>query len=549
MPDNILEASLVSLEEAERLDKWAALHEKAQSRAFVRLELAHEDPVKGGRIYNVRYRRFCYKDYKHARCQIYESPHSLSFSYQTQSNGRMSESWRYVCSFRSGRLRLFKVSPPRDAADVGKKVIRSGFPERFDLMAAIKEPYPAAKKRFARRFIKMLRAKARTNGATLPKGDFDDLTEFLIQALWPAAKSVREQFKAIRGTELNIDHNLRWILRRLRGAPDSIVKSMTGYDSRVVTRLFWEAIKCQPRDSKRPYVPNLNEDNWESKWSWLALLRTYLPVDYTQQILKSEKIAEWCIRFSEDPSALRRFLKQWDAKKVTRMLTDTCADGFTIRDTMQMLDQWPNQHNGEQLTRRFKDIPEMHEWLSAERNRAVVERQAAWVRRMQNLQNQMTPEQRAEEEAREAAWKKKQEEPLSRMEWAKEIDGDMVMTPDGKVYMIVAPKTGLDLVAWGESMRNCIGSYRAQIETGYSRILGVIEGSEIKWGIEIDPKTRRVIQFRGVCNKEAPLEVRNAVESELVKHRLIDFAYHQKVTLEPGAYAAIAALDPAETIF
>ena len=72
-------------------------------------------------------------------------------------------------------------------------------------------------------------------------------------------------------------------------------------------------------------------------------------------------------------------------------------------------------------------------------------------------------------------------------------------------------------------MHNCIGFYDYQIRRGYSQIFGVkTAGSDraCDWGIDVHD--RRIVQFRGLCNVEAPEELQRVVRDVLERANLID---------------------------
>ena len=402
-------------------------------------------------------------------------------------------------------------------------MVRHSQPCQLNLLAPIDNAYPEAERRFSKRLTKMLRAKARANGVKLPKGD--DLKQVLTDGLWPALTAVKAHYKTLRGdkNEWTPNQGDRWILRHMRCSADELPKRMTGYGSKAVTRLFWEAMKPPaPRYNEQgsQYVETFHTLNlWRAKWAWLALLKTWLPVDFTQQILRADKVAEWHSDFTKDPAKVRRFLKQWEPRRVVRMLIDTCADGHTIRDAMRMLGECLAEEPT--FDRRFRDAHEMHAWFVAERTaRFQRQFQAREAARLVNL----TPEQRADEERRIAAREAKDNEPLP-VDYGKKIDGKTVVTPDGVAHTIITPKTGTELNAWGVAMHNCIGSYVYYVRLGECQIFGVRTEGEAgagrccHWGIEV--RGKEIVQFRGLQNINPPEELRAAVCAVLQAAKLV----------------------------
>jgi hypothetical protein len=511
---------------------WEPLRALAQTRARVTLKQVWEHETEDRRIYHAQFHRFCYRDYGPTLLSIIETPTGLSISQSEREKGETQRRQKahYCISFKGGRIAFY--SRRKVSATVAH--VRHALPFTLNVTSPIKTPYPEAKKRFSRRLIRMLRSKARANGARLPAGDYDDLPTLLTDALFPALKAVKAQHLALKGVEWTVGESDRWLLRHMRCPVAELPKRMTGYGSKVVTRLFWEAMRPPPpRVNEHGQFTELPDRRWQHKWSWLALLRTWMPVDFAQQVLRAERIAPWEDSFSKDPAKVRRFLKQWEPRRVVRMLTETAADGFTIRDTLQMMEE--RTRGGGMPDRRFRDVVEMHEWFIAERNRENEQRRLTWAREAERREAErlaaMTPEaraameiQHAEQRAREERERAEEMLPLP-VEYGKAVDGRLVFTPDGKIHQIVTPKTADELNAWGNGMHNCIGSYARSIRYNGCQIFGVRSGAEfdpahpVQWGIDV--RDGEIRQFRGTCNEDAPPDLRAAVAATLLEAELI----------------------------
>lgn len=451
-----------------------------------------------------------------------------------------------ILSFKCGRFAYYRIAIGR----AGRRGIMRGWPfdQALDILYPIDYPYPAVKARLAKRLVSIVRKHARRNGVRMAAGDYTDFKQFLIDSYWPGSRVVREQYKVLRAdnTEWHPSFNDRWLLRHLKGDPANIVKSVTGYDSRAVKRLFWEAMK--PYDVDDPVVPKVKRD-WPSQWGWCALLRTWLPVDYTQQLLRATHVTAWNGDWTSDVPKLRRFLKRWTPQQILRALTantpETALSTSAISDTIHMLAQRDAEAPP---IPRLPGPKRLHDWLVVERNRRYEherrERQAERERREQEWLAAMTPEQRAEVEARHArleAQRKAEEAdrnaPLP-VEYGEEIDGKIVTMNDGTELTILTPKTPDELASWGAAMHNCIGSYVDYIRREISQIFGVKHSASDKvvdWGIEVC--NRRISQFRGVCNEGAPSEVVSLIERALAEADIIYMSDPMAATVG-AAYAA-----------
>lgn len=488
---------------------WGPLRTLAAKRAYVQLVKHWEDVPTGRRIWNARYRRFCYKDHEHALFSIGETPTSLCFRTRKRKSREWLTTSHYTVSFKGGRVGFYSKR--------GKGVRRIQ-PFTLDLMTPIVNnamAYPEVSQRFNVRVMRMVRAKARANGVRLPKAESTE--DMLMAAMYPGVAAVAAQTKAMNNAEWEPRWQTldRWLMRHMRVGADGLPKAMTGYGSKAVKRLFWESLKSPIRLPNTPSWTT-TASLWREKWAWLALLRTWLPVDFTQAILRAEKIAGWDDAFLAEPARVRKFLKQWTPKQVVRTLTETCADSATIRDTIRMLHQREAREGPWGENERLPPLPrtggpnELHDFLTGEQTRRWEEQ-----RRLREAERMaaMTPEARARWEAEEAARNAAATEPFKHSDRLRAVDGKVVITAsDSKVYTIVLPVHGEDLSAWGSAMRNCIGGYAWAVRAGNCQLLGVkTEGSEraIDWGIEVVDGSIR--QFRGLCNADAPAELRAAV--------------------------------------
>lgn len=533
---------------------WAPLRALAQKRARITLTPVWQDAAKGSILYRADFRRFCYRDYAKHRTSlaIAVTPHTLGIRTDRLEDGKRTVLAHYIVSFKGGRLALYS----RRVGTNKTSSVHRCWPWGIKLNGPIKDclsDYPAAAARFNRRVTKLLRSAARANGVKLPNGE--SLTAVLAAGLYPALEAVNAHHKAVRGTDWQPGQNAtdRWLMRHLRCDANVLPKSLTGYGSKAVTRLVWEAMKPTPLPAGLPPWTQTPKTQWRDKWAWCALLRSWMPVDYVQQLLRAERIAEWDDTFTATPGKVRRFLKRWTPAQVLRALTDTCADNNTIRDTIRMLDDRGREPGTGTMPdpRTLPPLPRtngplaLHEWLVDERNR---EQRLAQQRREERRLAEMSPEARAEHDRIEAARNAEETAPFTYSEQMTErmaaAHGRTVITAsDGTVHTLLVPQHAQEMVLWGAAMHNCIGGYAYYVRLGQCQILGVrSEGSDkpVAWGIEL--RDHAIVQFRGICNVEAPLELKAAVERVLKEAGLIEqlTVGELTATLEDGAYEALA---------
>ena len=84
-------------------------------------------------------------------------------------------------------------------------------------------------------------------------------------------------------------------------------------------------------------------------------------------------------------------------------------------------------------------------------------------------------------------------------------------------YSIVVPKTNLDVIVWGQLLRNCVGGYSNKIRDGICLVLGVEKDGEISHCIEIARSngSAALQQFKGFANVEAPKELKDLFKDSL----------------------------------
>lgn len=72
--------------------------------------------------------------------------------------------------------------------------------------------------------------------------------------------------------------------------------------------------------------------------------------------------------------------------------------------------------------------------------------------------------------------------------------------------------SGEELFHEGQAMHHCVGSYAARCAAGYSAIVSLSLDGIRRITLEINPKTKRVVQARGQFNREAHAEDQRAME-------------------------------------
>ncbi len=453
---------------------WTHERQLAAKRGRVYLDHKWGGADEKGRpvsLYKVRFSRFCYADYRKGDMSIRETPDTLGFRWKRLSgSGEETRNDHFILSFRRGRLAVYR----RILLGTNWSV-RHSLPMDLDFAPPLKhrDAYPDPMARYHRRLVKLLRSKARANGVKLAKGDYSSVNDLLRDTLFPVMKDLEVAFQAsikpddptiYRDMGLGLDKQNQLLISRLRCTREDVVKSVTGWKGKALGRLFWE--KVNPTDLNR----------WRTVCSWAALLRTWLPVDYTQQLFRAPEV----ITFprTNNPE-MKLLLTQFTPKKVLTMLTlpkshPAPPDSSTLIDSVRSYRALKEANPAFTLTQRFDNLTEMHDWL-----------------------------------AREARRLKDKDFPLKH-EWAKDIEGKTILTAEGETYSLVTPKTSWELKEWGEQMSNCIGGYGHLVNNGHCTLLGLIREGVCHWGVEL--RGSEIVQFRGRFNAAPPPELQQQVQ-------------------------------------
>lgn len=113
--------------------------------------------------------------------------------------------------------------------------------------------------------------------------------------------------------------------------------------------------------------------------------------------------------------------------------------------------------------------------------------------------------------AREALRKQKEIRKVNNI-----LEKQKVLALRGKSWLIRPPVSGEEVLAEGQALRHCVGSYLNRIADGTSIIMLIRASEEPEkpaYTLELAPDTFRVRQVRGKCNSDPPKEVKDFVES------------------------------------
>jgi hypothetical protein len=78
-------------------------------------------------------------------------------------------------------------------------------------------------------------------------------------------------------------------------------------------------------------------------------------------------------------------------------------------------------------------------------------------------------------------------------------------------WSFVELTTGEDLFYEGDALHHCVTTYAGRCASGYSAIVSLRLDGIRRLTVEINPKTKQVVQARGIYNREAQIEERNVL--------------------------------------
>lgn len=80
---------------------------------------------------------------------------------------------------------------------------------------------------------------------------------------------------------------------------------------------------------------------------------------------------------------------------------------------------------------------------------------------------------------------------------------------------LVLPTGPADLQRWGSQLKNCLGSYKAQVDNGRRMILGIQIRGRLAGAVEVDPARRSIVQIEAANNRPLPKATKRTVTAML----------------------------------
>jgi len=113
------------------------------------------------------------------------------------------------------------------------------------------------------------------------------------------------------------------------------------------------------------------------------------------------------------------------------------------------------------------------------------------------------------------------ERPWSQYQWQAHGWNWTLEEEPQSTWSFVELTSGEELFREGQAMHHCVAGYAARCASGHSAIVSVLHNGMRRITVEINPKTRQVVQARGPCNRPAQPEERRAISLWLraVVHR------------------------------
>lgn len=216
-----------------------------------------------------------------------------------------------------------------------------------------------------------------------------------------------------------------------------------------------------------------------------------LPLDYLHQVMEQNKIEvdnqhlshRVIMRGREEfippvidgtvirgLHSVRDFLQRYDHKKIVKILT-TAQNYGELRDTA---DQYETHPDKIPLMDDFKTLKEIHDYVSREFGKI--------------------------------------KEPAVTFEYPDYVQAIDGVEVDGLTIKLA--KDSHILIDWGQEMHNCIGGYKDRVVSKECILIGVYEGTKIKYNIEVGPAGIR--QFKKDRNIEETGEIRNKIVKEIM---------------------------------
>ncbi len=452
----------------------------AKKNGYVQWKKVYESPKST--IYHIRFRRFYYKDYNKLLLSVFVNPQSIVFDYKSftaDPTQGIKPSSKYIISFKGKHLRFYK--------DMGKG-LKGFIPIKSDFIEKIvgKHRLIEAKEykgliRYHKRLITLFVRKCRENHIRYaPRKEYTDFNDWLAHSHYPVFRELH-QYRPFEG---DCDYDIKRLAIHFRGSFKEMLKSVTGGNGKMMTRLVLERYKSITGE-----LGKYSAKRWANQLYMIYLLKRLLPLDYLYKIFDIEVPSHSITFVREDRKRFLAFFKHYQPARILEYL----KEGY-LNDTLNLYSQIIEAQPSFQLDTSIRKLKDIHDYLTKEQ----------W-----KLRNQDGPIQNAQ----------------------KLIDAKIDGTEVGDMTLIL-PKTRYELIAWGQQMSNCIGSYYDVVNNGRTWIIGAKRGDKIIYGIEIEPSTREIRQFRGEYNASPSEADQNIIIKCLIEKKILRAKDHEEIWVD-----------------
>lgn len=436
--------------------------ELAKTRGYVRWHKVWEDKATKRNIYRLSYRRFYYMDYFTIPkfLTLKEGPRHLTLELNVENKAFQS----YVFSFKNKKLRIFTVEGNLIRSISPLTILSRNPLSRTPKWRKVNYSDCQGTQNNEKRLIKLFLKKCRMNKINFPWGaeKSDTFVEAVMRVYYPAYAQIKEHNNACSFG--------RGIATYFRYPLKTTIKKICGYNSTKITNLFVQTVSTNMSfklETIRYVRRLLNNDQIQNLLEDPLIQRMSLEVDS----IKITNFYDFIKFFKVSPPLLMKWLKVTNDR-----------NSLTLKDTIRMFLNTKELLLQENNIPHFTNLRELHDFL------------VRFNHKVKNPDFQLNVDKKIEK---------------SQIECEKIDD-----------FEIVIPHSAHELLAWGETMHNCIGSYAHSVNQGYTIILGLKENDEIKYGIELEPSTYTIRQFRGKYNEAAPKELEEKVKQILLDKKL-----------------------------
>jgi len=290
-------------------------------------------------------------------------------------------------------------------------------------------------------------------------------------------KYITEFFLKLNGEKIGVDNKVKRALTQacypaLKNVPIPKVMLETGSIMRRRDLTFDMFIKKTMKHSSKIIKKELIKGMSPGLFSIINILRTRVNRGEIEKLIQMN---EGKLILYNSKKSMKYFLNSYSNNKIFKIFKERTKKTYYLRDAVDQL------YENKKIIppQDFKNIKDLHDKVTIQ------------YKRLQTEDYEFEPNKKLEG-----------------------IDNLKVGNET-----IIVPKTKYELLEWGQKLNNCIASYHDSFNKKRTIILGIKDGNDIKYNIEI--QSNKIQQFKEDRNRTADKLTIEKYKKVFIEHKLI----------------------------